>query len=79
MNKSVLELNDIMVELSDIAFGIDSLRDVLVVLEEAYDMRHDLTSQRMVHIVRMLLDSLLEDLRNRIEEIDHFIIDNKTT
>lgn len=33
MNKSVLELNDIMVELSDIAFGIDSLRDVLVVLE----------------------------------------------
>jgi len=78
MDASALELHDIMGELSRIAFGMDSLRDVLVVLEEAYDMRHDLTSQRTIHIIGMLLTSMSEDLSDRIDEIDHFIIDNKT-
>ena len=55
-----------------------SLRDILVVLEEAYNMRHDLTSQRTVHLISMVLDFLSEDLSDRIDEIDHFIIDNKT-
>jgi len=76
MDASALELHDIMGELSDIAFGMDSLRDVLVVLEEAYDMRHDLTSQRTVHIISMVLNFLSESLSDRIDEIDHFIINN---
>ena len=78
MDASALKLHDIMGELSDIAFGIDSLRDVLVVLEEAYDMRHDLTSRRTVHIISMVLNFLSEDLSDRIDEIDHFIINSKT-
>jgi len=76
MDASALELHDIMGELSRIAFGMDSLRDVLVVLEEAYDMRHDLTSQRTVHIISMVLNFLSESLSDRIDEIDHFIINN---
>ena len=77
MNEEKLELNDIMGELSDIAFGMDGLRDVLMVLEEAYDMRHDHSSRKMVHIIGMVLDSLSENLSDRIDELDHFIIDSK--
>ena len=51
MNESALQLHDIMGGLSEIALGMDSLRDVLVVLEEAYDMRKDHTSRRTVHII----------------------------
>ena len=77
MNESALQLHDIMGGLSEISLGIDSLRDVLVVLEEAYDMRNDHTSRRTVHIIYMVLDCLSENLSDRIDEIDHFIIDNK--
>ena len=78
MNEEKLELNDIMGELSDIAFGIDGLRDVLMVLEEAYDMRYDHSSRKMVHIIGMVLDSLSENLSDRIDDLDHFIIESKT-
>ena len=78
MTEEKLELHDIMGELSDIAFGIDGLRDVLMVLEEAYDMRYDHSSRKMVHIIGMVLDSLSANLSDRIDELDHFIIDNKT-
>ena len=78
MDASALELHDIMGGISDIAFGIDSLREILIALEEAYDMRHDHTSQKIVHIIGLLLASMSEDLSDRIDEIDNFIIDNKT-
>ena len=55
-----------------------SLRDILIVLEEAYNMRHDLTSQGTVHLISMVLNFLSENLSDRIDEIDHFIIDYKT-
>ena len=78
MTEEKLELHDIMGEFSEIAFGIDGLRDVLMVLEEAYDMRHDHTSRKMVHVIGMVLDSLSESLSDRIDDLDHFIIDSKT-
>ncbi len=78
MNASAVKLHDIMGELSDIAFGIDSLREILIALEEAYDMRHDHTSQKIVHIISILLDFISENLSDRIDEVDHFIIDNKS-
>ena len=78
MTEEKLELHDIMGELSDIAFGIDGLCDVLMVLEEAYDMRHDHTSRKMVHVIGMVLDSLSENLSDRIDDLDHFIIESKT-
>ena len=76
---NTIKLHDIMSDLSRVSFGIDSLRDVLMVLEEAYDLRYDHTSQKMVHIIGRVLDCLSEDLSDRIDELDHFIIDNKTT
>lgn len=79
MEASTLELHDIMGGISDIAFGIDSLREILIALEEAYDMRHDHTSQKIVHIISILLDFISENLSDRIDEIDHIIIDNKMT
>ncbi len=79
MDASAVKLHDIMGELSRIAFGMDSLREVLMALEEAYDMTYDHTTQKVVHIIGLLLASMSEDLSDRIDEIDNFIIDNKTT
>ena len=78
MDTSAVELHDIMGGLSDIAFSMDSLCEVLVSLEEAYDMTYDHTTQKVVHIIGLLLASMSEDLSDKIDEIDHFIIDNKT-
>lgn len=78
MDASALELHDIMGGLSDIAFSMDSLREVLITLEEAFDLTYDHTTHKVVHIIRLLLTSMSEDLSDRIDEIDNFIIDNKT-
>lgn len=77
MDASTVKLHDIIGELSRIAFGMDSLREVLITLEEAYDMTYDHTTQKVVHIIGKILDCLSEDLSDRIDEIDNFIIDNK--
>lgn len=78
MDASAVKLHDIMGELSRIAFGMDSLREVLMALEEAYDMTYDHTTQKVVHIIGRVLDCLSEDLSDRIDDLDHFIIDSKT-
>lgn len=75
---SMIELHDIMSDLSRVSFGIDSLRDVLMSLEEAYDLNHDHSSQKMVHIIGRVLECLSEDLSDRIDELDHFIIDKNS-
>ena len=75
---NIIELHDIMSAISRVAFGIDSLREVLMSLEEAYDLTYDHPAQKLVHIIGRVLDCLSEDLSDRIDELDHFIIDNKT-
>ena len=71
---NMIELHDIMSNLSRVSFGIDSLRDVLMALEEAYDLNHDHSSQKLVHIIGRVLECLSEDLDDRIDEIDNYII-----
>ena len=78
MDASALELHDIMGGLSNIAFSMDSLREVLITLEEAFDLTYDHTTQKVVHIIGRVLDCLSEDLSDRIDDLDHFIIDSKT-
>ena len=78
MDASALELHDIMGGLSDIAFSMDSLREVLITLEEALDLTYDHSSQKMVHIIGRVLECLSEDLSDRIDELDHFIIDKNS-
>ncbi len=70
-------LREIMGNLSDIEFSMESLSYVLGSLEEIYELRHEYELQKNVLLFKLLLDSMVENLSDRIDEIDRFIIDNR--
>ena len=70
-------LYEIMGELSEIEFGVESLSCVLGSLEEVYDMKHEYEMQKNVWVFKMLIDSFAENLSDKIEEIDRLILDSK--
>ncbi|GAB5612644.1 MAG: hypothetical protein ACLU60_02330 [Faecalimonas sp.] len=70
-------LREIMGNLSDIEFGMESLSYVLGSLEEIYELRHEHELQKNVFLFKMLLDSMAENLSNRIDEIDRFILKSR--
>ena len=70
-------LYEIMGELSEIEFGIESLSCVLGSLEEVYEMKHEYEMQKNVWVFKMLIDSFAENLSDKIEEIDRLILDSK--
>ena len=70
-------LYEIMGELSEIEFGVESLSCVLGSLEEVYEMKHEYEMQKKVWVFKMLIDSFAENLSDKIEEIDRLILDSK--
>ena len=70
-------LYEIMGELSEIEFGVESLSCVLGSLEEVYEMKHEYEMQKNVWVFKMLIDSFAENLSDKIEEIDRLILDSK--
>lgn len=70
-------LYEIMGELSEIEFGVESLSCVLGSLEEIYEMKQEYKMQKNVWVFKMLIDSVAENLSEKIEEIDRLILDNK--
>lgn len=70
-------LYEIMGELSEIEFGIESLSCVLGSLEEVYEMKHEYEMQKNVWVFKMLIDSVSENLSDKIDEIDRFLLDSK--
>ena len=70
-------LYEIMGELSEIEFGVESLSCVLGSLEEVYEMKHEYEMQKNVWVFKMLIDSFAENLSDKIEEIDKLILDSK--
>lgn len=70
-------LYEIMGELSEIKFGVESLSCVLGSLEEVYEMKHEYEMQKNVWVFKMLIDSFAENLSDKIEEIDRLILDSK--
>lgn len=70
-------LYEIMGELSEIEFGVESLSCVLGSLEEVYEMKHEYEMQKNVWVFKMLIDSFAESLSDKIEEIDRLILDSK--
>ena len=71
------KLYEIMGELSEIEFGVESLSCVLGSLEEVYEMKHEYEMQKNVWVFKMLIDSFAENLSDKIEEIDRLILDSK--
>lgn len=71
------KLSEIMGNLSDILFSMESLSYVLESLEEIYELKHEYEVQKNVWIFKMLIESMSENLGDRINEIDRFILDSK--
>ena len=71
------KLNEIMGELSKIMFSMESLSCVLDSLEEIYEFKHKYEMQKNVWVFKMLIESMSENLGDRINEIDRFILDSK--
>ena len=71
------KLYEIMGELSEIEFGIESLSFVLGALEEIYELKHEYEMQKNIWLFKMLTDSMSENLSDKIDKIDRFILSNK--
>ena len=71
------KLYEIMGELSEIKFSMESLSCVLDALEEIYEFKHKYEMQKNVWVFKMLIESISETLSNKIDEIDRLILDSK--
>ena len=47
------------------------------VLEESYEYKQEYEMQKNIIIFKLLLDSMSENLSDRVDEIDRFILDSK--
>ena len=56
---------------------MESLSSILKSLEEIYEYKQKYEIHQNVWIVKMLIDSMTENLNNNINEIDSFILCNK--
>lgn len=70
-------LDEIMNKLSEIDFGMESLYMLLKSFEEFYELKDEYEMKKGVWIFKMVLESMLDDLRDSIAELDKFILDNK--
>lgn len=73
------KLYEIIKELAEIKFGMESISCVLGSLEEIYEMKHKYEMQKNVWIFKMLIDSMSDNLSDKIDEIDRLILSNKCT
>ena len=73
------KLYEIIKELAEIKFGMESISCVLGSLEEIYEMKHKYEMQKNVWIFKMLIDSMSDNLSDKIDDIDRLILSNKCT
>ena len=71
------KLRQIMSDLVDIEYSLQSFSSLLEDLEEVYDLRHDEEQKENVWIFKMIVNSLSENISDRISEIDQFILDSR--
>ena len=70
-------LYEIMGELTSIGFSIESISCILDSLEEFYEMKYEYEMQKNVWVFKMLIDSVSENLHDKIDKIDRLILDNR--
>lgn len=71
------KLRQIMSDLTDIEYSLQSFSSLLENLDEIYDLRHDEELKENVWLFKIIVDSLSENLSDRISEIDQFLIDSR--
>ena len=71
------KLYEIMGELSEIEFSMESLSCVLESLEEIYELKHNYDMQKCVWIIKMLINSMSESMCDKLEKIDRLILDSR--
>lgn len=71
------KLRQIMSDLTDIEYSLQSFSSLLENLDEIYDLRHDEELKENVWLFKIIVDSLSENLSEKISEIDRFLLDNK--
>ena len=71
------ELRRIMSELVDIEYSLEAFSSLLEDLDGIYESRHHNEQKENVWLFKVIVDSLLENLGERISEIDRFILDNR--
>lgn len=71
------ELRRIMADLSELQFSMEGLSYIMGVLEESYEYRQEYEMQKNIIIFKLLLDSMSENLSDRVDEIDRFILSSK--
>ena len=71
------ELRRIMSELVDIEYSLEAFSSLLEDLDEIYESRHHNEQKEIVWLFKVIVYSLLENLGERISEIDRFILDNR--
>lgn len=71
------KLRQIMSDLVDIEYSLQSFSSLLGELDEIYEYKHNNKQKENVWLFKMLVDSLSENLSDRISEIDQFLIDSK--
>lgn len=70
-------LREIMGDLSDIQFSMEGLSYIMELLEKTYEYKQEYEMQKNILILKMLIDSMAENLSDKIDEIDRFIIDSR--
>lgn len=70
-------LYEIMGELTEIQFSMESLLSVLEHLDEIYELKHDYETQKALWIIKIINESMLENLSERISEIDRVLLENR--
>lgn len=68
------ELTRIMGELSELQFGMEGLVYIMEVMEEAYGYKHEYEMQKSMFALKTLLDSMSENLSDRVDELDRLIL-----
>lgn len=71
------ELRRIMADLSELQFSMEGLSCIMGILEEAYEYKHEYDMQKNIVIFKMLLDSMSENLSDKVDDIDRFILSSK--
>ena len=71
------QLRQIMSDLTDIEYSLEAFSFLLEDLDEIYELRHHNEQKENVWLFKVIVDSLLENLGDRISEIDRFILDNR--
>lgn len=71
------ELDLLLSDFADVEYGIESLLVVLRALEEMYDMEREEALKANLTVIIRQLDSLREDLREDITNLDLWMLKTK--